>query len=509
MRELAINTSNFRGILKLKKIISALLACIVLFALAGCKSAEEKALEDATLRFNSAVNSAQNVQVNLSQKITEAEQLLSNTKNGDLTDSSLLDLLRGEIFAAKAANIDIPSIASYTEQIDNQIRELDAQRNDFQTVINSMNEAIAAVSENKRELANRIAAMSVSVDVAKKNGGFYIMQEGKLIDIGKQQRDKSLIHCPTAGDWYHYSAYSLIARNEIDIPQLSDNDKIIAYSQQGIPTMQFYGIIYNAYTIGIAQTTVLSSKAFMDIEGDWAEYARVSSTGVPAESLYPFELSLNSNSFKDQMRYGFVPLPKGEAVTLSWYKGTEYQERVKTADYQYYGYDGKNLQKIQGVLTKDGYAEYDLSAVPNGLYWIQGHGIVKIERDSYSPILTTLGYMSATDGISVENGKTFNAYDGTVCTNYIIGREAGSISYNLDKKYSRLKGLLAILKAGQKSPGEILKIYADDSLIYTSPVVEYKDAPVSIDIDISNCNTLTLVFENGNYGAFADGQLFP
>ena len=77
-------------------------------------------------------------------------------------------------------------------------------------------------------------------------------------------------------------------------------------------------------------------------------------------------------------------LEYGEIYTVSWFEGTQYHETNLAATSKcYVDTDGKpnffDAYEIPGELTKEGYAEYDLSEIPAGLYHINRGALIRIE----------------------------------------------------------------------------------------------------------------------------------
>lgn len=221
-----------------------------------------------------------------------------------------------------------------------------------------------------------LSSMIVSKDQAQSVGGVYILSGGSFVDVGKQQRDALLRHCPTYWHFNDWSYLSVFQYRDFQIPCYSSGDTLVVFSNSSVPELELYAIVDSSYTIGIFRTTTLSGGEFIDIDDmtrlpNDLNKVTYSPSDTDHVTVYPLDLLINEEPLVDKTVEGYVPLNKGESVTLSWYTGTQYHETEKQANYQYYIH-GEDPIKLAGTLSKNGYAEYDLSGVPSGLYWING-----------------------------------------------------------------------------------------------------------------------------------------
>lgn len=84
-------------------------------------------------------------------------------------------------------------------------------------------------------------------------------------------------------------------------------------------------------------------------------------------------------------------------------------------------------------------------------------------------------------------------------------KEGGSyIDYYLGGEYTGLSGTCAIDKHNGTNNGNMtIQILADDSVIYTSPLLSSSSSPVDFNIDVSGCSKMRIKFipsGNGNWG---------
>ena len=73
-------------------------------------------------------------------------------------------------------------------------------------------------------------------------------------------------------------------------------------------------------------------------------------------------------------RPDFTNLTQGETYTVSWFEGTTYHEYNVVANSPYYTINWTKSYNIstyiiEGELHKEGYASFDLSGIPSGLYY--------------------------------------------------------------------------------------------------------------------------------------------
>lgn len=117
--------------------------------------------------------------------------------------------------------------------------------------------------------------------------------------------------------------------------------------------------------------------------------------------------------------------------------------------------------------------------------------------------LNELAYLKKDNKITVSNGNitsnTGMSYDG-----YITGDFPYSeITYALNGNYDSLTAIWAISEYGKNTDGySSFEILADGTSIYESPRITSGDIPVSIDVDLGYCDSITIVFKEGKGEAF-------
>ena len=111
--------------------------------------------------------------------------------------------------------------------------------------------------------------------------------------------------------------------------------------------------------------------------------------------------------------------------------------------------------------------------------------------------LTDLDYLTSDRAFVRSDGTTTNT--GDEYAHYISGNEGGSIEYYLRGEYNHLSAVWAISYNGRDTQfNQAFEIYADDELVYVSPSITGGDMPVDVNVDIKYCQTLRIVFTEGN-----------
>jgi tetratricopeptide (TPR) repeat protein len=101
---------------------------------------------------------------------------------------------------------------------------------------------------------------------------------------------------------------------------------------------------------------------------------------------------------------------------------------------------------------------------------------------------------------SYNNVKNYTTFHGTGWNNHSKGTKY-STEYYLNQGYQSLSLDIAPYTDFGSSASSIVKIYADDRLVYTSPKITKKTSKFNTgDIDVSNANYIKIVAEIGGYG---------
>lgn len=96
--------------------------------------------------------------------------------------------------------------------------------------------------------------------------------------------------------------------------------------------------------------------------------------------------------------------------------------------------------------------------------------------------------------------ETFTANNGDTFDRYLY-IDNGGVSYLLKGQYSKFTGTLYMAQKTKNAMRQTrLVIYADDTLVYTSPTLTAGVEPASFNVDVSNCYELKLVIQIDNEG---------
>lgn len=171
--------------------------------------------------------------------------------------------------------------------------------------------------------------------------------------------------------------YLLLSNGEVPIPVLERNDKVVGFSSTTVPTLRLYRADCLGYTIGMS--TVDGYVTLRDMTTDKVTQVRPDySKGIKVKDSH----GRSVNDTND--------LTYGESYTVYWYEGTKYNEVILTADCRIYSIHGYKSSftaieyhdpayTIEGTLTQNGYATYDMSGVEPGIYMTNDAGLICIE----------------------------------------------------------------------------------------------------------------------------------
>lgn len=214
-------------------------------------------------------------------------------------------------------------------------------------------------SENFYLLRNDVNYSLGSVDPEKAIGGVL-----PVTGIGLRNHGGCSVQSGLMVTLPDYVNNGLFTYGNVPILTFEPGDKIVSYSQKAIPDLQlrkvvFYGYAVRLYIINKGEN---SRYDILDDEQDNSIY--------PSDNI---EIKDSSGNTLDEL-FDVYNLNEGEKYTISWYKGTQYNEATLLADSKYYILEGDRLSdpdySISGTLTKNGYAEYDVSGVAPGTYLI-------------------------------------------------------------------------------------------------------------------------------------------
>ena len=167
---------------------------------------------------------------------------------------------------------------------------------------------------------------------------------------------------------------------DVPIPVLEDDDYIFSCSADSVPTMGLHEVDFYGYALPVWEAEYDDNVFLYDV--DTEEYHS-------GTDITNFEVAdIDGDPVDD-----YYDLGQNKNYTVSWYIGTQYEEYTLAANSSFY-IDHSNEPVgiriapdyvIEGELTKEGYATYDLSDVPSGIYWITNEtansmgGLIEIE----------------------------------------------------------------------------------------------------------------------------------
>lgn len=124
--------------------------------------------------------------------------------------------------------------------------------------------------------------------------------------------------------------------------------------------------------------------------------------------------------------------------------------------------------------------------------------------------LTDLDYFN-NSGVSIQGDSTGTSNSGETYSHYIYGDAGDEVVYYLNGKYSKLTGIWTICQSNRDTTdSNSFEIYADGTLVYTSPVLTGGDLPVNVEADINNCEKLRIIFTaGGGAGEFGNIRIYP
>lgn len=169
------------------------------------------------------------------------------------------------------------------------------------------------------------------------------------------------------------------------IPVITAEDKLVYFSTGEIP--EYFGVEQFAggsYTFGLALLTpstdggVIVSESGI-LNGSSAETSLSGSVGrkmvLRIETINGEEIDGDTLSYSGSI----TGLNKGETYTIGAYIGTRYGETQITADTRVFS-SYMTTTTAGYTLTKNGYAEIDISDLEDGFYSVDGQGLFEIRR---------------------------------------------------------------------------------------------------------------------------------
>ena len=163
-----------------------------------------------------------------------------------------------------------------------------------------------------------------------------------------------------------------VSYGDVPVPTLEENDLIVGYAATGgVPNMFLQKINFYGYGLCIYEI----------------QNAVVIWTSNSSETIQIFRGNIDNIHVLDKDGNevdDYRNLTRGDPYSIVWYEGTQYNEIQTCADCCWYDFGdnkpGEHEYVIEGELTTDGYATYDLSSIPPGIYFIDNYlGLIEIK----------------------------------------------------------------------------------------------------------------------------------
>ena len=240
-----------------------------------------------------------------------------------------------------------------------------------------------------------------SKEAAAEQGGFYLKRGDRYFTLDGELKDPKLV-TPGKGYWNTYAYWGspdrllytrgaptypdrypaaddmVISYGDIPALTLENGDEIVAFSSRTVPAMRLLRLKFVGYSMG------MSGSGF---ESGGGTAGWLWSSDQP-EEMTPIDFSVqeqlmvedyNGNEVTD-----FYNLNFGERYFALWQQGTSFVEFEGIADCSYYKALNDNLQiydieqEIDGEVTTEGYATYDVSGLEPGIYYVERGGVLEI-----------------------------------------------------------------------------------------------------------------------------------
>lgn len=225
--------------------------------------------------------------------------------------------------------------------------------------------------------ADPLGALLITEEYARENSSICLLKDGKLYSLSYFSQYRPDYEYGDAGirlernNIYMYTSFLLdeddgfSSCGVVPIPVMDDQSKIVLYSDNTVSKLRLLQVERRGFSICLSKNA--SNIALLDLEsGDW-----ISSQSRKMSNLKVYDT--NDNVIDD-----YHDLEYGQKCMVSWYEGTQYYELPMEAICNYYvlpnGNTSVNSYETEGILTKEGYAEYDVSDVAPGLYMVASYG---------------------------------------------------------------------------------------------------------------------------------------
>lgn len=218
----------------------------------------------------------------------------------------------------------------------------------------------------------------VTESTAKEQGGYYLKRNDKFYMLDNIAiplpsnyngafglKDKGLNEKEYLQLFLESGRGGIISCGDVPILKLNKDDLIIYYSKGDVARLDIRGLDYVGYTIFMVYTGYNYTYTLYDLSSG----NKISYSSFDAPELYDSDNMVVEDENK---------LNYNQKYKITWYEGTEYHEKILPANSRFFK-ENSYSEIIEGKLTKNGYAEYDISNIPSGIYYLYNRGIVEIE----------------------------------------------------------------------------------------------------------------------------------
>ena len=221
--------------------------------------------------------------------------------------------------------------------------------------------------ENSGGFDDELELLAWEPNEENSENNFFLLRDGRNYSLGAIDYEMAETYLPYSLNVYNgecCSTYSGIVKSipggffslgEVPVPVIGEGDKIVSYSSENVPVLRLLKANYYGCAVRLETNPGYDNLLDRRAEAYWLDPGTTEvrdSGGDLVEDIY----NLN----------------EGDEYMVSWYEGTQYNELSLPADSKFYvlegGSTGRADYEIDGALTKDGYAEYDLSGVSPGIY---------------------------------------------------------------------------------------------------------------------------------------------
>lgn len=216
--------------------------------------------------------------------------------------------------------------------------------------------------------ADPLERLIVSKSFAQNFGGAYVLRNGKTYSLSdgipldvSREYEIGWRRGYTDGALKYYSGGKGVYLTFGDVPllTLAEGDVVISYNNTLLRLRRAELVGYTICVWPDGNNMALVS-----------DYDSLNATAVDAKSF--IVLDQNGKSMTDYRNLNY-----GETYVVSWFTGTQYNEIEMSANCKSFRVEQPTTSwdyEFEGQITRDGYATYDLSELPSGVYYISAQG---------------------------------------------------------------------------------------------------------------------------------------